>query len=56
MCEFLKCSERKIDYLREKEGLPFIRIGSAIRFSIESVNQWVQTKTTSNEQDKRKAA
>ena len=57
MCEFLKCSPRKVDYLREREGLPFIRIGGAIRFSIESVNQWVQTTASNNEpSDKQKAA
>ena len=48
MGSVLQCSVRQVDYLREKQGLPFVRIGNLIRFDLESVNQWIR----SNEQQK----
>ena len=39
---YLGCSLRQIDYLRENHGLPWFSQGSAVRFSVRDVDNWVE--------------
>lgn len=54
VAEMLNCSVRQIDYLRQKNGLPFVRLGVNIKFRPESVEEWIlkqeQAKETETEQ------
>lgn len=43
VADFLKVSIRQVDYLREKFGLPFVKVGSLIRFRPEEVEAWVKS-------------
>ena len=45
--EYLQCSQRQIDYLRE-QGLPFICLGGRIRFDLDNVKQWVKNREVQN--------
>lgn len=40
LAEFLKVSRQAI-YNWRKIGLPFIKIGSRIRYDLEAVNEWI---------------
>ena len=53
MGEVLQCSVRQIDYLREKAGLPFVKMGGVIRFDLDSVKQWIKSN---EQQTERKTA
>lgn len=41
LAEKLQVAEITLHKWREK-GLPFIRIGRAVRFEIEAVNEWIK--------------
>lgn len=45
VADFLNVSYRTVDTLRFAHGLPFIKIGSQIRFSLDAVNRWIDQKT-----------
>lgn len=36
----LNCSVRQVDYLRQRDGLPFIRVGGAVKFRPEAIREW----------------
>ena len=42
LAEHLHCSTRQIDYLRNKVGLPYLRIGGMIRFEVPVVEAWLR--------------
>lgn len=48
LSEYLQCSLRQIDYLREKNGLPCMRLGGMIRFDFDSVRQWLKDQEKRN--------
>ncbi len=47
LSDYLQCSLRQVDYLREK-GLPSMKLGGMIRFDFESVRQWLKAQETQN--------
>lgn len=40
VAKMLGCSVRQVDYLR-KESLPFIMVGSLVRFDVQQVRKWI---------------
>ena len=40
VAEILGCSVRQVDYLR-KGSLPFIMVGSLVRFDVQRVQEWI---------------
>jgi excisionase family DNA binding protein len=44
LAEYLGISVRKVDYLR-KDGLPFLKLNSSVRFVKEHVVAWMTTKS-----------
>jgi hypothetical protein len=44
LAEYLSISERQVDYLR-KQGLPFFKLNSSVRFVREHVVAWMTTKS-----------
>ncbi len=48
LSEYLQCSLRQIDYLREKSGLPCMKVGGMIRFDFDSVRQWLKDQEKRN--------
>lgn len=48
ICEYLQCSQRHLDDLRGKQGLPFICLGGRIRFDLDNVKQWVKNREMQN--------
>ena len=41
----LNCSLRKVDLMREKNGLPCIKIGAMVRIDEEQLFKWLASKT-----------
>lgn len=41
----LNCSLRKVDSMREKDGLPCIKIGGLVRIDEEQLFKWLASKT-----------
>lgn len=48
VAEYLAVCVRKLDYLREREGLPYINLGRQVRFRKEAVDQWLAEKEREN--------
>lgn len=44
VAKLLSCSLRKVDYLREQDGLPCIKIGALVRFDQDDVLRWLDDK------------
>lgn len=44
VAEMLDCSLRQVDALREKDGLPFMKLGGLVKFQREDVQRWLRTK------------
>ena len=44
VAELLGCSVRQVDILRANGGLPFYRFGSLVRFSRDSVREWMRAQ------------
>jgi len=44
VADYLKVTVRQIDILRERHGLPFVKIGGVIRFRIEDVEKWLNSQ------------
>ena len=44
VAEMLGCSVRQVDSLREKEGLPFVKVGNLVKFIPEHVRAWILAK------------
>lgn len=42
VAEFMRCTERQIDRLRENHGFPWFRFGSQTRFSLCDVQHWIE--------------
>lgn len=42
--ELLSISERKLWNLTNENDIPSIRIGRSVRYSIEDLQQWIETK------------
>ena len=53
--KMLGVSIRQVDNLRTEKGLPWMQVGSLVRFSREAVEAWLaqqtQTKTQERQQD-----
>lgn len=43
LCSMLRISRNTLLKLRS-EGLPFLRVGNGIRFSLNAVSRWLQNK------------
>ncbi len=41
VADFLGCSQRQVDYLRENHDLPWFSQGNKIKFSVQDVRKWV---------------
>lgn len=50
MSEFLSVSPRQLDYLRERNNLPFLKIGGGVRFCREDVLKWLEGQKKNCEQ------
>lgn len=48
VAKLMQCTERKVDLMRQKEGLPFIKIGGLVRIDKETLLQWLKSKTVRN--------
>ena len=46
VAEKLQVSERTIDNLRKKQGLPYVMVGGLIRFTEKDINTWLQDQST----------
>jgi excisionase family DNA binding protein len=44
VCEHLTISKTTLKRLR-KTGLPFTRVGSSVRYNLETINQWLNSNT-----------
>ena len=44
VAKILECSLRTVDYLRQNEGLPCIKIGALVRFDQEDFFRWLDGK------------
>lgn len=44
----LNCSVRQVDSLREKEGLPFVKLGGSVKFVPEHVDVWIEANTVNH--------
>ncbi|MDO4628606.1 MAG: helix-turn-helix domain-containing protein [Planctomycetia bacterium] len=42
--KILGCSLSSVDTYRKKEGLPFFKLGHAVRFSERAVLEWLESK------------
>ena len=40
--EFLGISERKLSDMVKSGAIPFVRFGRSVRFSVESLRQWIR--------------
>ena len=40
LADYFQCSERTIHTLKEKNGMPFFRIGRQIRFDLDEIKAW----------------
>lgn len=47
VAEFMRCTERQIDRLRENHGFPWFRFGSQTRFSLRDVQRWIEEQKES---------
>ena len=50
MSEFLSVSPRQLDYLRERNSLPYLKIGGGVRFCREDVLKWLEGQKKNCEQ------
>ncbi len=41
VAEMLGCSVRQVDNLREKKGLPWLYLGTSVRFRPDAVSDWI---------------
>jgi excisionase family DNA binding protein len=44
LCNWLRIS-RSTAVRRRKEGMPFVKIGKAVRYDKEKVQQWIEQKS-----------
>ena len=44
VAKLLNCSLRKVDYLREQDGLPCIKLGALVRFDQDDVFRWLDNR------------
>ena len=44
VAEMLGCSERSIELWKAKYGLPYVRIQRVVRYSKESVLEWMKAR------------
>lgn len=42
VARYARCSIRHVSMLREKQGLPFRKLGNLVRFSPEAVKRWFE--------------
>lgn len=43
--EYLGVSVRAVDYLRQNDGLPCLKIGRLVRFPVDKLEKWVNDHT-----------
>lgn len=43
--EFLGVSVRAVDYLRQNDGLPCLKMGRLVRFPVDKLQKWVDDHT-----------
>lgn len=48
ICEIYKISRNTVDRWRREKGLPYIRVGSGIRFKEEDVKEWIEKHSKEN--------
>lgn len=41
LCQWFKVSRRTITTWRQEKGLPFLKIGKAVRFEKQEVEKWI---------------
>ena len=49
VAKMLGCSLRMVDLLREKEGLPSLKIGALVRIDEEQFLKWLESRKTVQE-------
>ena len=51
VAEILGCSVRQVDYLR-KRSLPYIMVGSLVRFDVQQVRKWISRQAVNGGESK----
>ena len=49
--ELLHCSVRTIDIWKQRDGLPFVKVGHFVRYDPEELERWVKERTQNQRKD-----